>query len=100
MVPAYTMKKNRRHRYYTCLSAQKKGWKTCPSRALPARRIESSVIERLGQLGPLEADTTGSRDRRHMMESLVERVTYHGGTGQVRITLSKAAPLPKEGTND
>jgi site-specific DNA recombinase len=100
MVPASTMKKNRRHRYYTCLSAQKKGWKTCPSRALPARRIDDAVIERLGQIRPLGSDTARSRDRRYLMESLVERVTYHGGTGQVRITLSKAAPLPKEGTHD
>lgn len=100
MVPGYTMNNNRRHRYYTCLSAQKKGWKTCPSRALPARRIDDAVIERLGQIRPLGSDTARSRDRRYLMESLVERVTYHGGTGQVRITLSKAAPLPKEGTHD
>jgi hypothetical protein len=100
MVPACTMKKNRRHRYYTCLSAQKKGWKTCPSRALPARRIEDSVIERLGQLRPLGTDTARSRDRRYLMESLVERVTYHGGTGQVRITLSKAVAWPKGGIYD
>jgi site-specific DNA recombinase len=100
MVPACTMRQNRRHRYYTCLSAQKKGWKTCPSRALPARRIEDSVIERLGPLRPLGADPAGSRDRRFLMESLVERVTYHGGTGQVRITLTQAAPLPKGGIHD
>jgi site-specific DNA recombinase len=100
MVPASTMKKNRRHRYYTCLSAQNKGWRTCPSRALPARRIEDAVIERLGPLRPLGADTAPIRDRRHLMESLVERVTYHGGTGQVRITFSKTAPLPKGGIHD
>jgi site-specific DNA recombinase len=93
MVPACTMNKSRRHRYYTCLSAQKKGWKTCPSRALPARRIEDSVIERLAQLRPSGADTNRSREGRHLMESLVERVTYHGGTGQVRILLTQAAPL-------
>jgi len=100
MVPACTTKKNRRHRYYACLSAQKKGWKTCPSRALPARRIEDSVIERLGQLRPLGADPARSPDRRYLMENLVERVTYHGGTGQVRITLTKSGPLPKGGIHD
>ncbi|HXP88667.1 MAG TPA: recombinase family protein [Bryobacteraceae bacterium] len=96
MVPACTTKKNRRHRYYTCLSAQKKGWKTCPSRALPARRIEDSVIERLGQLRPLGADPARCPDRRYLMENLVERVTLHGGTGQVRITLTQAARCRRE----
>jgi hypothetical protein len=100
MVPACTMKKNRRHRYYTCLSAQKRGWKTCPSRALPARCIEDAVIERLAQLRPLGADPACSPDRRYLMDNLVERVTYHGGTGQVRITLTQAAPLPKGGIHD
>src|SRR5579862_2879975 len=73
MVPAYTLRRRTRVCYYTCLSAQKHGWKTCPSGALPARRIETSVAERIGSAG--------------QVSELVERITYDGGTGDVAIQL-------------
>ena len=52
MVPAYTKRNMVRVRYYTCLSAQKRGWKTCPSRSLPAHVIEAAVLERLDHPQP------------------------------------------------
>ena len=56
-----------REGYYTCLAAQKRGWKTCPSRALPAQLIETEVRKRLE---PSSAPIRG----------LIDKVTYHGGT--------------------
>lgn len=51
MVHTYTVKNSRRYRYYVCLSAQQRGWSTCPSKSLPAADIEESVVERIRVLG-------------------------------------------------
>jgi site-specific DNA recombinase len=52
MTPAHTTRKgNRRYRYYTCSSAQKRGWHTCPSKSIPAGEIEQFVIERIRCIG-------------------------------------------------
>lgn len=81
MVPTYTKRNGRRIRYYTCLAAQKRGWKTCPSRALPAQLIEAAVVEKLD---PESAQ----------LESRIDKVTYHGGTRQTVITLREAHEHP------
>ncbi|HSQ57614.1 MAG TPA: recombinase zinc beta ribbon domain-containing protein, partial [Gemmata sp.] len=51
MTPAHTTRRNRRYRYYLCSSAQKKGWKTCPSRSLPVQQIEGFVLDRIRCIG-------------------------------------------------
>jgi site-specific DNA recombinase len=51
MTPAHTTRQGRkRYRYYTCSGAQKRGWQTCPSKALPAAPIEQLVIGQIQQL--------------------------------------------------
>src|SRR5262249_8336896 len=40
MTPAQVTRGNRRYRYYTCSGAQRQGWHTCPSKALPAAAVE------------------------------------------------------------
>jgi site-specific DNA recombinase len=40
-----------RYRYYTCVHAQKSGWQTCPSKAIPAQPIEQLVVEQIQRLG-------------------------------------------------
>jgi len=77
MVPAYTKRNAVRVRYYTCLSAQKRGWKTCPSRSLPAHVIEAAVLERLDHARP------------ESVAGLVERIGYDGRTRQVSILLRR-----------
>ena len=77
MVPAYTKRNAVRVRYYTCLSAQKRGWKTCPSRSLPAHVIEAAVLERLDHPRP------------ESVAGLVERIGYDGRTRQVSILLRR-----------
>jgi site-specific DNA recombinase len=48
MVPSHTTRRQtRRYRYYTCCSAQKRGWDTCPSRSIPAAEIERLVVDRV-----------------------------------------------------
>jgi site-specific DNA recombinase len=83
MVPAYTKRNNTQVRYYACLSAQKKGWKTCPGARLPARSIEEAVFKKVNEARP-QVDDTGPVPN---IVVLIERITYHGGTGSVVISL-------------
>jgi site-specific DNA recombinase len=79
MVPAYTKRNARKVRYYTCTSAQKHGWKTCPSRSLPASAIEESVLARLSLAPDYTAPET--------VQGIIERIGYDGRTRQVSILL-------------
>ena len=51
MVHTYTVKNSRRYRYYVCLTAQQQGWDACPSKSLPAQRVEDSIVDRIRCLG-------------------------------------------------
>ena len=47
MIPTYTAKRGGRYRYYVCQTARQKGWSACPTKSVPARMIEDSVLEQL-----------------------------------------------------
>jgi site-specific DNA recombinase len=51
MTPAYSSRGVRRYRYYTCTSAQQRGWHTCPSKSIPAGEIERFVLEQIRCIG-------------------------------------------------
>jgi hypothetical protein len=51
MFHSFTQKGNRRYRYYVCSTAQKQGYKTCPSRSVPATELERFVVERIRETG-------------------------------------------------
>ena len=51
MVPSITKKGERRYRYYVCSSAQKLGWRTCASKAVPAGEMEKFVLSQIRSLG-------------------------------------------------
>lgn len=51
MMHAYSSKGARRYRYYTCYTAQKKGWHACPSKSIPAEQIDNFVVERIRAIG-------------------------------------------------
>src|SRR5262249_8788772 len=42
----------RLYRYYTCSGAQRKGWQTCPSKALPKAAVERYVLEQIAARMP------------------------------------------------
>ncbi|MCZ2343087.1 MAG: recombinase family protein [Bacteroidales bacterium] len=46
-----TRRKTKRYRYYVCQVAQKTGWKTCPSKSIPAGQIEELVVKQLKKVG-------------------------------------------------
>ena len=51
MVPTYAKKGTRRYRYYTCLHAQKRGWRVCPSPSVPAGEMERFVVDQIRAIG-------------------------------------------------
>ena len=52
MTPAHSKKgAAKRYRYYTCSSAQKRGWHTCPSKSIPAGEIERFVVDQIRCIG-------------------------------------------------
>ncbi len=46
-----TRNRTKRYRYYVCISAQKKGWQSCPSRSIPAGEIEGFVVDQIKGIG-------------------------------------------------
>ncbi|MDP3938548.1 MAG: recombinase family protein [Deltaproteobacteria bacterium] len=112
MVHTYTVKGQRRYRYYVCLKAQKQGWAECPTGALPAREIERFVMERLRAMGKApdlaaegvegtEAgrlasafsvlypvwETLFSREQARIVRLLLERVEYDGRSGTLALSI-------------
>jgi site-specific DNA recombinase len=52
MVPSITTRSGtRRYRYYTCSHAQKCGWASCPSKAVPAGQLEKLVLQQIRAIG-------------------------------------------------
>jgi site-specific DNA recombinase len=51
MTPVHTTRQGtKRYRYYVCTKAQKNGWKTCPSKSVPAAQLEQVVVEEVQRL--------------------------------------------------
>lgn len=49
--PHYAAKEGKRYRYYCCLSAQKRGAKSCHGSRIPAAVIEAFVIDKVKEIG-------------------------------------------------
>ncbi len=47
MGPTFTKKNGRVYRFYLCVSASKKGYKTCPVKSVAAGTIEKAVVDQL-----------------------------------------------------
>jgi site-specific DNA recombinase len=46
MTPSFAVKNRaQRYRYYVCCNAQRRGWRTCPSKSLPAAAIEQFTLQ-------------------------------------------------------
>jgi site-specific DNA recombinase len=50
-IPTTTKKKSTVYRYYTCSSAQKTGWSTCPHPNIPADQFEQLVVQHIQVIG-------------------------------------------------
>ena len=47
MIATYAAKRGLRYRYYICRAAQRNGWKSCPTKSVPATLIEDSIVAQL-----------------------------------------------------
>jgi site-specific DNA recombinase len=88
MTPAHASKGVRRYCYYVCTQAQKRGWRTCPSRSVPAAAIERFVLEELGHSRPTSRVSLGAlpEQQRRLVHERVERIDYDRGQGKLAIT--------------
>lgn len=68
IVHHYSQKGTKRYRYYCCLSAQKRGWDTCPAPSLPAGEIEQFLIDQIKHIGcdPALIRETLAKAREHV----------------------------------
>jgi site-specific DNA recombinase len=110
MTPAHTRRGVKRYQYYTCVSAQQRGWHTCPSKSVPAGEIERFVVEQVRNASRndtpspegddvLEAalrhldeawDGSSPLEQADLLHRLVERVDYDGAAQTVSITFHLA----------
>jgi len=51
MVHGWTRKGRTLYRYYVCDKAHKRGWGTCPTKSVPAIRIEEFVVDQIRAIG-------------------------------------------------
>jgi site-specific DNA recombinase len=66
MTPVFTQKGPTRYRYYLCGKAHRDGWASCPTKSVPAREIESFVVDQIRAIGrdpELIARTTQEANR-------------------------------------
>jgi site-specific DNA recombinase len=110
MTPAHTRRGVRRYQYYTCVSAQKRGWHTCPSKSVPAGEIERFVVEQVRNAAKSDTpspeddhvlgtalrlfdhawDGSSPLEQAELLHRLVQRVDYDGATETVSITFHLA----------
>jgi hypothetical protein len=100
MTPARVSRGNRRYHYYTCSGAQRRGWHTCPSKALPAVIIERYALEQIachisGGRGQVPASANSSEQRLRLRDCTA-RIDYDGTTGEIAITLKSSTSSSQE----
>jgi site-specific DNA recombinase len=104
MIPTYTAKPGRRYRYYVCKSARQHGWSSCPTKSVPARMIEDSVLDQLrtilrdsGTREQLNVPETlwqsFEQDHGLLVRALMKEVSYDGTTGAVSLNLTRCEDI-------
>jgi site-specific DNA recombinase len=92
MPPSYVVKGNKRYHYYVCSSAQKRGWETCPSKAVAAHEIEHIVVNQIqGLVTDPVWEALPLSEQTGRINQLVERIDYDGRVGKVWIVFRSSA---------
>lgn len=96
MVYSYAVKNERQYPYYVCRAAQRHGWAVCPSKSLPARVIEESVLQRVWEAGTAESAAWQQMERAKQLAAIraaVERIGYDGKSQRISIRFHKKPPM-------
>jgi site-specific DNA recombinase len=102
MTPSHSTKNGaKRYRYYVCGNAQKRGWKACPSKSVPAGEIERFVVDRIKAIGrdpellqaTIEQTQQQGRARAAEVESELRGLEREAGrwNGELRTLAAQAA---------
>ena len=89
----YTMKGKHKYQYYLCMSAQKRGYNSCPTRLVAAQSMENKVMTCLRQiskeskLDPKTWDTLTLEEQTSIIRSLVKQASYDAHNEILDITL-------------
>ncbi len=93
---SYNIKASKyRYHYYLCMSASKRGYKTCPTRLLSAQKIERKIVELLRTLTPLPKldekvwDTFSLQEKIAIIKTVLKEVSFDGNKGVLEIVLLK-----------
>ncbi|MCX5679259.1 MAG: recombinase family protein [Candidatus Omnitrophica bacterium] len=89
----YTMKGKHKYQYYLCMSAQKRGYNSCPTRLVAAQSMENKVMTCLRQiskeskLDPKTWETLTLEEQTSIIRSLVKQASYDAHNEILDITL-------------
>ena len=93
---SYNIKASKyRYYYYLCMSASKRGYKTCPTRLLSAQKIDQKIIELLRTLTPMPKldekvwDTFNLQDKIAIIKTVLKEASFDGNKGILEIVLLK-----------
>ena len=93
---SYNIKASKyRYYYYLCMSASKRGYKTCPTRLISAQKIEQKIVELLRTLTPLPKldekvwDTFSLQDKIAIIKTILKEASFDGNKGILEIVLLK-----------
>ena len=87
MSPVHASKAGRRYHYYVCTTAQRLGWKHCPSKSVAADAIEELVLEQLRLALEQRGLLHTTAQLIELVPLLLRRVHYDGVAGKVAVQL-------------
>jgi DNA invertase Pin-like site-specific DNA recombinase len=111
MVPGYTHRNGRKHPYYVCFTAQKRGAQACPRQSVMASKIEPVVVKTLYelagdpvrehlrsllQMNQSDWDRTAVTEQRRILTGAVDVIRYDHR--EKRVTLRMAQSVHTDGT--
>ena len=102
MTPTSSKRGGKHYRYYLCCGAHRRGRQSCPSRSIPARDIEETVLEQIQHQRPdldVRGQTPGAQLR--LVRLWISRVDYDGTQNKVAITfrLARSSVANAEGSH-
>jgi len=93
---SYNVKASKyRYHYYLCMSASKRGYKTCPTRLLNAQKIEQKIVELLREIAPMPKldekvwDTFSLEEKISLIKTMLKEASFDGNKGILEIVLLK-----------